>query len=222
VLLLVGCSAPPQKNTDPVAVPQDLVIDATILVGDHLQYEMEKQGEDGWPAHLRPWRAIVMPDGSLRSDSGASLGVDDRPGLTRVLYRDQVAVLWKSLEDLKFASPDSGRTGEFRGNPALITVGTGEVAQILTIQAHGDGWTIACRFTPHRQDNGSLVSNGKAPGENPSMRAFLRRLLALAWATDLPPEHRFAAPERYDFGPDPWSRYRSPSGEKDKKGEGSS
>ena len=135
---------------------------------------------------------------------------------------EQVAVLWKSLKDLKYGSSDPGRTGEFRGNPALITVGAGEVAQILTIQADGDEWTIACRFTPHREDNGSLVSDGKAPGEIPSMRAFLRRLLALAWATDLPPEHRFAAPERYDFGPDPWSRYRSSSSVEGKKSKGSS
>lgn len=208
MLLAAGCSNPAQKSNDPAQVPEDLVIDATILVGDHLVYEMQRQGEKGWPAHLRPWRAIVMPDGSLRADSGVSLGVDDRPGLTRVLYREQVAVLWSSLEDLDFAAPESGRTGEYRGNPALITVGKGQVVQILTIAAKGREWTIACRFSPERDEKGNLDPKENAPGENPSIRAFLRRLLALAWATDLPPEQRFAAPERYDFGPDPWARYR--------------
>lgn len=212
VLLLAGCSNPGPRGADPAAVPEDLVIDVTILVGDQLQYDMERQGETGWPAQLRPWRMIVMPDGSLRSDSGPSLGVDDRPGLTRVLYREQVAVLWKSLQDLDLGTPDPGRTGEYPGNPALITVGRMEVAQIITISADGEGWTIACRFTPKRGKDGALATDGKAPGENMVMRAFLRRLLALSWATDLPPEQRFAAPERYDFGPDPWERYRQPSG----------
>jgi len=210
-MCLVGCSSPPGTGGDPALVPEDLVIDATILVGDHLQYEMEREGERGWPAHLRPWRLIVMPDGSLRSDSGPSLAVDERPGLTRVLYREQVAVLWQNLETLKFDTPDPGRRGEYPGNPALITVRPSEVAQILTIQADGARWTIACRFTPERDKDGALIASGKAPGENPSIRAILRRLLALAWATDLPPEQRFAAPERYDFGPDPWDRYRAPA-----------
>ena len=163
MLLLAGCSSPPGPSADPAHVPEDLVIDATILVGAHLQYEMERQGDRGWPAHLRPWRAIVMPDGALRSDSGPSLGVDDRPGLTRVLFREQVAVLWQSLGDLKLATPDPSRRGEYPGNPALITIRPTEVAQILTIQADGDSWTIACRFTPERASDGAW-SGGRAFG----------------------------------------------------------
>ena len=39
-------------------------------------------------------------------------------------------------------------------------------------------------------------------------RETIRRLAALAWATDLPSNETFVAPIRYDFGPDPYARYR--------------
>ena len=186
-------------------MPGDLVIDSTVLVGNRLLFDMTRAGGVGWPVHLRPSRAIVMPDGALRAELGVSLQVDERPGITRQLYRDQVVTLWQTLSKYGFQVPE---TGDLRGNPALLDPEDGEVIQILTIQANGKSWSIVRRFTPEEDKDGKLATRGNAPGEDPRMRAFLRRLLALAWASDLPPENSFAVPERYDFGPDPWARYR--------------
>lgn len=202
VLLLSswGCTSSPR--TDPAnGPPADFVLDATILVGREVQKRAEHISIDRWPAHLRQWRLIVLPDGSLRADSGASIDVGTRPGVTRRLYREQVETLWSALGDLGLADPTSHRPGMLSGNPAMERVKPDEVLQILSVSGDGRSWTFTCRFTPGVEGSG-------ASGEDPQLRAMLRRLLALAWATDLPPEQRFSAPERYDFGNDPWSRYR--------------
>ena len=203
-----GCHAPPTLSPSG-GPPPDFVLDATILVGSELHSEAFRGTVDLWPAHLRPWRAIVLPDGSLRADSGSEIDVRHRPGITRRLYREQIETLWQVLHSLGLANPDARRGGMVKGNPALLSVDSNEILQILTIAAGGRTWTFSCRFTPTMDDQGQLDPHTEAHGEDPQLRAMLRRLLALAWATDLPPEQRFAAPERYDFGPDPWKRYRS-------------
>lgn len=204
---VAGCASAPTGSRSSIspAMPEDLVIDSTVLVGNRLQFDMERAGGLGWPVHLRPSRAIVMPDGALRSELGAPLGVDERPGITRQLYRDQVRTLWQTLTEYGFQAPEPG---DERGNPALLDPADGEVVQVLTIRANGESWSIVRRFTPAMDKDGTLPSRGDATGEDPRLRAFLRRLLALAWASDLPPEGLFSVPERYDFGPDPWARYR--------------
>ena len=206
---LAGCASPPEGADSALAtaMPEDLVIDSTVLVGNRLRFDMERAGGMGWPVHLRPSRAIVMPDGGLRSELGAPLGVDERPGITRQLYREQVVTLWRTLAEYGFQRPEPG---DERGNPALLEPADGEVIQVLTIRANGESWSIVRRFTPTIKKDGTLPDRGNATGEDPRLRAFLRRLLALAWASDLPPEGLFAVPERYDFGPDPWARYRQP------------
>lgn len=211
-LLLLGavaCTSPPRAEA-PGGAPHDLVIDATILVGSTLQVEAANARIEYWPAQLRPWRAIVFPDGSLRADVGPTIDVQDRPGVTRMLYRAQVEALWTALGELGLGQSRADRPGAFSGNPALIRVGREEIVQILTVSAGGETWTVTSRFTPLRSASNAIDLDSHAPGENPQLRAFLRQVLALAWATDLPPEQRFSAPERYDFGPDPWARYRTP------------
>lgn len=195
-----GCTSSPRM--DPVVgPPADFVLDATILVGRDVQKRAANSSMTRWPAHLRPWRLMVLPDGSLRADTGASIDVRTRPGVTRRLYKEQVETLWSALGDLGLADPKSERTGMKSGNPALERVQPDEVLQILSVSGDGQSWTFTCRFTPDADGSG-------VQGEDPQLRAMLRRLLALAWATDLRPEQRFSAPERYDFGDDPWSRYR--------------
>jgi len=54
----------------------------------------------------------------------------------------------------------------------------------------------------------STLERKPALKEDPRLRAAIRRIAALAWAADLPPDGVPRYPERYDFGPDPWARYR--------------
>ena len=207
-LVLAGCASGPPQGSEKGNLPEDFQIDITILLGNELRFSLQKARGVGWPADLRPWRAIIMSDGSLRSDFGANLGVDDRPGLTRQLYRKQMETLWDAVEPVGFSQPNSNRTGNYSGNPALISAKADEIVQIISFQANGRRWNIVHRFIPVLNDQQAPEEKTASHLESPKMRAIIRRVLALAWASDIPSEERFAAPERYDFGPDPWARYR--------------
>ena len=208
-IALSGCASSSRTSDNQGVVPEDFQVDITILLGNELRYFLQKARGVGWPADLRPWRAIIMSDGSLRSDFGSNLGVDDRPGLTRHLYRRQIETLWKAVEQVGLSEPDATRPGNFSGNPALISAQTNEIVQIMSIQAYGQRWNVVHRFVPVITDQRSPDPTTSSSMESPKMRSIIRRVLALAWASDVPSEERFAAPERYDFGPDPWARYRT-------------
>lgn len=211
VTLLLACGLPiiastgclgTQSRLDSDGLAEDSVIDATVIVGEDLGIRIERD-PGAWPVQLRPARAIVLPDGVLRADVGANLGVDDRPGATRVLYRTQLVELWKEMDILDFGSPSAGN---YTGNLELLEPGDDEVIQILYLQRGGRDWTIVRRFEIPKDASPKDPTTFDA--EDPQMRTAMRRMAALAWAWDVPPNDSIRFPERYDFGPDPWSRYR--------------
>ena len=63
---------------------------------------------------------------------------------------------------------------------------------------------IVDRFTVPEDDRG----DGRLEGQDPRIQSALRAIAALAWASDVPPDDTIRFPERYDFGPDPWARFR--------------
>lgn len=201
LLMLVGCASP-QPATD--GVPEDGVIAAGVIVGPGLAREIQRHPED-WPVQLRPGRAIILADGSLRADVGPSIDLGDRPGVTRHLRRPQLAALWRDLDALGLGDPSAGN---HLGNPTLLVPGRREVVQVLECRRDGRDWTIVHRFeVPEAASDATEVTSAEAE-EDPRMRAAIRRIAALAWASDLPPDSVPRYPERYDFGPDPWARYR--------------
>ncbi|MDG2022136.1 MAG: hypothetical protein P8J59_09325 [Phycisphaerales bacterium] len=201
IVASAGCSST-SSRVDSDGLAQDSVIDATVMVGDGLGLRIERD-PGAWPVQLRPARAIVLPDGVLRADVGADLGVDDRPGMTRSLYRSQLVELWKEMDVLDFGTPSAGN---YSGNLELLEPGDDEVIQILHLQRDGRDWTIVRRF--EIPEDASPRDSSTFDVEDPRMRSAMRRLAALAWAWDVPPDDSIRFPERYDFGPDPWSRYR--------------
>jgi hypothetical protein len=178
------------------------VIDATVLVGEDLGRRIRRDPGD-WPVQFRPARAIILPDGVLRADVGADLRVDDRPGVARHLYRSQLEDLWRGLDELGFGDPT---VGDYDGNLGRLVPGDDEVIQILALQRGGRDWAIVRRF----EVPPDLTPAEAADLEDARMRSAIRRLAALAWAFDDPPDDSIDFPERYDFGPDPWARYRDP------------
>ena len=104
---------------------------------------------------------------------------------------------------LDFGSPSAGN---YSGNLGLLEPGDDEVIQILHFQRGGRDWTIVHRF--EIPEDASPENASTFDAEEPRMRAAMRRMAALAWAWDVPPDDSIRFPERYDFGPDPWSRYR--------------
>ena len=65
---------------------------------------------------------------------------------------------------------------------------------------------VEIKDTPRRQANNRL----KPYLLFPWAAALVRHLAGLAWATDLPQKRIRTIPRRYDFGPDPYARYRTP------------
>lgn len=201
IIVATACSTPP-SSTDG-AVPADAVIDATVLVGDDLGRRIRRD-PGAWPVQFRPARAIILPDGVLRADVGADLRVDDRPGVARHLYRAQLEDLWRGLDELGFGDPV---VGDYVGNLGRLVPADDEVIQILALQRGGRDWAIVRRF----EIPPNTTADEAATLEDARMRAAIRRLAALAWAFDDPPSDAIEFPERYDFGPDPWARYRAPA-----------
>lgn len=208
-MLMAGCRTTPQDRSMP---PDDGVIGAAVLVGPSLGHRIQRDPA-AWPVEVRPSRAVILADGSLRADVGPSLGVGDRPGVTRHLRRQQLLSLWNGFDDLGLAGEDAGN---FDRNPELLVPGPDEVIQILEFRRHDRDWIIVERFViPEDAQAGTTGSSGSLSGQDPRMRAALRSIAAIAWASDAPPDDTIRFPERYDFGPDPWSRYRVVSPDED-------
>ena len=206
-MCLVGCGSTPAPVAD--GVPEDGIIAAGVVVGPGLVREIQQHPED-WPVHLRPGRAIILADGSLRADVGQTLDLGDRPGVSRHLRRAQLAELWRDLDGLGLGEPEAGN---YEGNPKLLQPGRREVLQVLECRRDGRDWIVVHRFevpAPASGDESDAEIVAKAElDEDPRLRAAIRRIAALAWAADLPPDGVPRYPERYDFGPDPWARYRA-------------
>ena len=202
-MVLAGCATSTRDRGMP---PEDGIIAAAVVVGSDLGHRIQ-QDPAAWPVQVRPARAVILSDGSLRADVGPSLGVDDRPGVTRHLRRRQLLTLWQRLDELGFAEAGSGN---FDRNPNLLVPGPNEVIQILELRRNGRDWIVVDRFAVSEDaEEGSSGSDGTLSGQDPRMKAALRSIAALAWASDAPPDDTVRFPERYDFGPDPWDRYRT-------------
>ena len=202
-MVLMGCSTSKHDRGMP---PEDGIIAAAVVVGSDLGHRIQQE-PSAWPVQVRPARAVILSDGSLRADVGPSLGVDDRPGVTRHLRRRQMVALWQRMDELGFAEAGSGN---FDRNPNLLVPGPNEVIQILELRRNGRDWIVVDRFSVAEDAaEGTGGAEGTLAGQDPRMKAAIRSIAALAWASDAPPDDTIRFPERYDFGPDPWARYRT-------------
>lgn len=195
VLVLLGacfalgaCAAQRTAAVDPIGdVPDDFSIDLTVLV--------QPTDEDALTvraAHLKQSRIVLLPDGSLHYGADPDRGADWLPGLTRRLSRQQIAHVWALLRQL-------GLTDVEQADPMvnfnLIEVRPGDVAYLAALTAESERWAFL-RVSP-------------ISGEPDAAMVMLVRTLAqLAWATDIEQVDDDTPARRYDFGPDPYVRYR--------------
>ena len=82
-------------------------------------------------------------------------------------------------------------------NADLIEPPRDGIAYVINIVGGDDRWMFLRAVSGEQQPDPACVS-------------LVRRLALLAWATDLPEDRITVIPRRYDFGPDPYARYRSP------------
>ncbi len=187
VTTLGGCAAAPDYAVDPPSgAPADFTVDLTIL--------RTVDGEPTVPVHLRPGRFVLFPDGSLHFGLDEDRGVDWLPLPRRALSRAQVAELWSDIQQLGFT--DSARTDPLT-NWNHFQPQADQVVYLLALTGHGKRWG----FQRTMDVDGSPDS---------AVGALARRFAHLAWASDLPPPQSPVVPRRYDFGADPYQRYREP------------
>jgi hypothetical protein len=185
ILLLVGCAAPPTPATpDPYAVtPTDLGIDVAILGQEPVQSAAVEE---------RPGRFILFPDGSLHYGSEPDRGTNWRPGLTRRLTREQVAEVWTLARRSGLADPANADAA--RG-PDPVAAPPDTLVYRASFIAGDEHWTF-------------IRESEVGTEPDPAIRELIRALARLAWVPDRTDERIFTAPIRYDFGPDPYARFR--------------
>ncbi len=199
-----GCARKQQVSADPLGIaPTDFSIEATVMTGEGATLTNA--------AHLRQSRYVLFADGSLYfgEDVNREQGADWLPPLTRVLTRKQVADVWSLAKQLGFTDPNNA--GGAAINFKMVRPGVDGVTQIVAFR----GWGERCTFVHSWAPKGDKEkADGEAPSDqpDPAMTQLVRELARLAWASDTPPVEAVVMPMRYDFGPDPYARFRQPGG----------
>jgi hypothetical protein len=176
--------AAPALRDEPLGeTPEDLQIDVTVLVG--------RGTEEGLRVEERAGRYVLFPDGALHAETGPFVTQASRPGRARWLYQQQISGLWSMCTQTGFAD---AALANGPGNPDMIRVEKDERVTIICMNAHGKRW--------------SFVRLGAASQPtDPAAAKLVRTLAALAWIPDYSASD--VAPERYDYGPDPYAAYRA-------------
>ena len=191
---IAGCSSPvPAFDARSPDAPTDFSVDVSVIAGRNAA------GQTG--VHRRTGRFILMADGGLHSDVGKSMQPNVRPAQTRQLDTAQVEAVWRLCQSLGLADPADGQPPI---NDMLLRPGDGEIVTVATLTGGEERWQFIWR-------------NGFKESTAPAAEQLVRELAALSWMTDEPPSSAMA-PIRYEFGPDPYERYRTapetPAGEK--------
>jgi hypothetical protein len=200
LVLMTACAATPQAKLDPLgAAPADFTVDVTVLVRPESSAATEPAdsqpaASQPSPAEQRPARYVLLADGSLRSGNADDheIETDWRPPITRVLSRRQIAEIWSMAQQLGLADPSAG---DAVANFNLIEAKPGERVYLVALSGSGEYWNFI-RRSPIDAD------------PDPAIAKFVRLLAQLSWADEMPDTSGKLMPRRYDFGPDPYARYR--------------
>lgn len=188
-----GCASRPTPTADPLGtVPADFTIDVAVVSGGRSDSARD-DADDLVPTELRSGRFIVFPNGDLHYARRDIRSQASRPPLVRKLSRDELARLWSLCQQTGLAEAHAMMIDEAQG----IEPDQGEVAYVLAVQSGG-----VYRGVSRTMERTQAQQSAEAE--------LVRELAALAWASELPPERAAVIPKRYDFGPDPYERYRKP------------
>jgi hypothetical protein len=184
--LLAGCASGPDTDGAVAEEPEDFTIDVTIKLGSRRA-----------PAPLvqsRPGRFVVFADGSLHAGAVPPRSATDLPERRRIITRRDMARLWELVNE-RGLGPDSAEIVPTTGR--LFTPAPEDLAYVVEMTGHDHRWAFI-----------RVAGPGEEP--DPAAVALIRHLAALSWESDLPPERVIVTPRRYDFGPDPYERFRRP------------
>jgi hypothetical protein len=201
VIQLASCNAPAPTIADPLEVaPADFYIDATVMAVPASRSPDAARAIHYVPVQLRPARYVLFADGTLRHDVDPTgdRGADWLPPITRILTREQTAQTWSLAKQLGLTDP---KKADPIINPNLVTASLGERVIFMDFRGDSQRWNFLRR----------------APLDQPpdaALEQLLRHLAQLSWADQDPAPDALIMPKRYDFGPDPYERYRNPSPQK--------
>ncbi|MEC9157885.1 MAG: hypothetical protein VX403_03850 [Planctomycetota bacterium] len=167
---------------DPLTeVPPDFEVEIRVMVGDRVT--------DRTLLQRRRVSMLLLPDGSLHAATGRFVLPGLRPGLARTLYQEQVAEVWKLVESLGLLE-----RGEIPERP-VRPPGRKEIVRVVELTSDNVRRRVVERVV--------------AADSDPAVTELIRTMGQLAWLRDAPPPANLIEPLRYDFGPDPWARYRA-------------
>ncbi|MDP7005263.1 MAG: hypothetical protein QF718_03535 [Phycisphaerales bacterium] len=180
VILLTGCTANPPV-TDPLSIaPNDFSLDITVVTT-----------EPHTLAHMKSSRFVVFPNGALHHGDEDGWGPNTLPARTRLLSREQIAIIWNRLDQMGMSSPKrADETVNFQLLPKP------KDGSVYMIAVNGDGkyWNFIRYISKEQQ-------------ADPAFKKLIRLLADYAWATDLPDVEGYEEPVRYDLGGNPYERY---------------
>lgn len=191
LLVMAGCStAPGGYSAGAEMAPADFSIDFTVLAGD--------EGQVRHGAEHRAARYVVLPDGTLHARvEAAESRADGVPRYVRTLHRAETDALWRLTRDLGLTDPVNV---DAVGNLDLYESQAGQTAYLVAVVSEGRRLNFGRAFSGEDVLDDRLVR-------------LARTLAGLAWVRDEPDvEATRRIPRRYDFGPDPYARYRMNTG----------
>lgn len=189
--VVAGCASPPPSGaaritpiSDPLSeVPEDFELEILVMVG--------RKVPDRTVLQRRNVSMLLLPDGSLHAAAGEAVVPGTRPGLARTLFQGQVAEVWALIGRLDLRDAGAAPIRPVRPPGAM------EIVYVVEIT--------------HDNQRRRIVERLVKDESNPAMVTLIRSMGGLAWLRDQAPPPNLIEPLRYDFGPDPWARYRATS-----------
>jgi hypothetical protein len=179
-IFFAGCTASPPV-TDPLSIaPNDFSLDVTVVTA-----------EPHTLAHMKSSRFVVFPNGALHHGNEDGWGPNTLPARTRLLSREQIAMIWNRLDQMGMATPD--RADETVNFQLLPRPKDGSV-YMIAVNGEGEYWNFI-RYI------------GSDQLADPAFKSLIRLLAGYAWSTDQPDVEGYEEPIRYDLGGNPYTRY---------------
>jgi hypothetical protein len=180
MIFIWGCTAKPPV-TDPFSVaPNDFSLDITVITTEAHSL-----------AHMRSSRFVVFPNGALHHGDEDGWGPNTLPARTRLLSREQIAIIWNRLDQMGMSSPK--RADETVNFQLLPKPKDGSV-YMIAVNGDGEYWNFIRYISEDQQ-------------ADPAFKNLIRLLANYAWSTDEPDVEGYEEPIRYDMGGNPYARY---------------
>ena len=198
VMHVASCAAPVSTNDDPLGIaPADFYIDATVFASLGSRSPDAAKAIQNAAPHLRPARYVLFADGTLRQafDATGAKGANWLPPITRMLTREQTAEVWALAHQLGLTRVESG---DPLIDPALVKADAGQRVIYLDFRGNGKRWNFIRQAPLDQAPDAAVVK-------------LIQHLVELSWADVAAPSDTTLVPKRYDFGPDPYQRYRQPN-----------